>query len=153
MDCSHCISKVWHIYKLLKSQAVATMKTSFMPLKCKQIYWAIYDGARKFFSRRLLPQDFLKQPIPFSSVSCLDDIYGDVLYIRHVERVNFPVVWQERSAPVAVPTPAPFKPPTVPKPKEFPEVPNLDHVNPKIRSVLANFHSKFGGAVKLKQLL
>lgn len=128
------------------------MKASFTALKCKQFSWAIYDDARKFFSRRLLPQDFLKQVVPLP-VSCLDDIYGDVSYIRHVERVNFPVSWQERALPAAAPAPAPTKAPSVPPPKSFPDLTSLDHVNPQIRSVLKEFHNKFGGAVKLKQLL
>lgn len=122
--------------------------TAKMPTNCLR---AIYEDSRKFCSTRLLPSHFLQDVIEYP-VSVLSDIMGDVMYARHIERVNFPEAWKEK--------------PTFTPPQGLPPTPgsagatgggssaqSLEHVHPKLRKELTAFHAKFGGRPMLSQLL
>ena len=160
-----------YIYSLLCSTGVSLYKTSFTPLMCRQITWAIYDDMRYYFSCRLMPEDFLQRKIEWPE-SNLPAIFSNISYVQPVLRPGFPPSWEEESpinvgqmgayqqqtrlppAPPAQlgprgrgggggsPPAPPPPPPPGPSPFVCPQVGDkYSHLHPKIKTAMSKYHA------------
>lgn len=95
------------IWEQLETQEAFVLQDDYDSLYCAQVCWAMFDDARSFFAKPLMPEDLLQDNIKWPR-SRLADVVVDISFQRNVIRVNFPASWKlkydtkrERETPAA----------------------------------------------------
>jgi hypothetical protein len=160
-------------YNILNSREVYGLRDAYSQLKCRQYVWAIYDDMRSFFSQRMQPSDFQKMS-PTYPVSLLDSIFEQARFALEVNRVNFPVAWLEKTEPEVKYTgnyesegrgPMSFLSPYAAVNGDNNDTrrsqdlycsstgQTFEHMHPKLRAALKDFHKKFQGRTYLQEIM
>lgn len=151
------------LYDMLNTRESHALQDHLTPMHCKQITWAIYDAMRSYFSTRLMPQDFLTGT-PDYPVCLLPDLNADVRFQREVYRSTFPPSWRDQQKAASPTTPTAKEPAYTPRSTPFaayvqnpsaylPGTPDLSNINPRLKLALKKYHDKFGGDVRMGQLV
>jgi hypothetical protein len=84
--------KMW---EQLETTEAFVLQSDYDAQYCAEVCWAMFDDARSFFAKPLMPDDLLRDNIKWPK-SRLADVVVDIGFQRNVYRVNFPASWKTK---------------------------------------------------------
>jgi hypothetical protein len=175
-SCSY-FTKLRDIYHILISDRVEDIKWVWTPVKCRQLTWVIIEEGRAFFGTQLHPSVFApggNGPIEWPGC-LLQRVNDEVMLGLDIFRHTFPKEWQDKpktdskgsnpsyaqktggNTSLTTFTPNLLSPPGPSSSDPFAAARNdpskLDHIHPRIREALAQFHQAFGGRMPMAKIL